>query len=521
MAIPGSASQGDGVLVVYTGGTIGSKPNQLGDPESPQVVVPWDELRAGMPEIDSVGFRVDCLSLPTPLDSCNVGPDEWLFMAKAIADNYNDYRGFVVLHGTDTLAWSAAVLSFMLRNLAKPVVLTGAQRSALVDVRNDASQNLIAALRVAEHVLEGIPVVPEVCVCFGTALYRGNRTIKLDTSGYSAYISPNLEPLGEVGDRIIINPRLVRGVPSQPFQPRLRLDTNVLPIFISPGIQNTEMVARQLDTPGLKAAVVMAFGSGNIPTDPGFLELFRNAHERGVLLVNVSQCRRGPVELGIYETSAELLEAGFVAASDLGYEAAICKLMVLLGQIDVTTEEIEIEYQQAIAGEQSESLFLTRFGPGSGGTATSGVDGRVRLRAVPLEGQWEPSRVERALLRLRSARFEGPAVASDTAAASESLRVKGPAEASVPTLAPIDLRVFVNLDPGDPPDETSPTFAGSFRRYPSDQESMLLVMDIAKAVRASVRAGDRLSVTVFVDTPGASLTWVLTELAIFVRETIT
>jgi L-asparaginase len=515
------AADGSGVLVIYTGGTIGSKPNQPGDPESPQVVVPWEELRAGMPEVDRIGFPVDCMSLPTPLDSCNVGPAEWKFMAKAVADNYDDYAGFVILHGTDTMVYTAAILSFMLRNLGKPVVITGAQRSALVDVRNDASQNFIAALRIAQHAKEAIPLVPEVCICFGTALYRGNRTVKRDTSGYNAYDSPNLEALGEVGDRIIINPRLVKPAPDQPFQPRLTLDTNVLPIFISPGIQDTEMVARQLATPGLRAVVVMAFGSGNIPTREDFLDLFRKAHESGVLLADVSQCPRGPVELGVYETSAALLEAGFVAASDLSYEAAICKLMALLGQPDVELPDVEVAYQQALAGEQSESLHLTRFGRDSGGKATSSLDGRVRLKAVQVEGQWSPARVERALLRLRGACFEG-VTASPTSpevgATPGSLRLKGP-ESPTATSMPVDLRVFVNLDPNGVPNEKSPNFAGHFHRYPTGSDTMLLVLDIAPAVRASVRPGERISITVFVDTPGASLRWEQTELAVFVRET--
>lgn len=514
-----------GVLVIYTGGTIGSKPNQPGDPESPQVVVEWEELRAGMPEIERIGFQVDCVSLKPPLDSCNVGPKEWLFMAQAVADNYHDYNGFVILHGTDTLAYTAAVLSFMLKNLAKPVVITGAQRSALVDVRNDASQNFIAALRIAQHEQEGMSIIPEVCVCFGTSILRGNRTVKQDTSGFAAYDSPNLEPLGEVGDRIIVNPRIVRAMPTQPFQPRLRLNTLVLPIFISPGIQDTDMVAGQLQTPGLRGAVVMAFGSGNIPTKPEFLDIFRKAREeKGVILVDVSQCRRGPVELGIYETSAALLEAGFVAASDLGYEAAICKLMVLLGDPDVSVDEVEIEYQQAIAGEQSESLNLTRFGPESGGMATSGLDGRFRFRAVQLVGQWQPERIERALLRLRGAAFDGVSSGtpqSSSGAETGSLRVRPSTGPAGPPSSPVDLRVFVNLDPDQPPVESSPTFAGHFRRYPSVGDSMLLVLDIARAVRASVRAGERISVTIFVDTPGVSLKWESAELGLFVRDAST
>ena len=190
-----------GVLVIYTGGTIGSRPRDIEDPESPQVVVPWEVLEEGTPELKKVKdrFPVDCVSIK-PLDSCNVGPEEWREMGKIVFDNHDKYEGFVILHGTDTMVYSASALSFMLQNLQKPVIFTGAQRSALVDIRNDATQNLLTAIELANPVFYNRPSLPEACIYFGGKLMRGNRTIKRDTSGYETYESPNYAHLAEVGD---------------------------------------------------------------------------------------------------------------------------------------------------------------------------------------------------------------------------------------------------------------------------------------------------------------------------------
>jgi len=200
------AGSNKGVLVIYTGGTIGSKPRDP-DPDSPQVVVPWGELQNATPELVKLiqrGLRIECESIE-PLDSCNIGPKAWQQIAGIIRDHYDEYEGFVILHGTDTMVYTASALSFMLRELGKPVILTGAQRSAMVDVRNDATQNFITSVLLAAPLFSKVPVVPEVCIYFGGKLLRGNRTIKRDTAGYDAYESPNLPPLGEVGDKIVIH----------------------------------------------------------------------------------------------------------------------------------------------------------------------------------------------------------------------------------------------------------------------------------------------------------------------------
>jgi len=491
------------VLVIYTGGTIGSAPRDP-DPDSPQVVVPWETLHEKTPEIDRLGFPVDCISTPEPLDSCNIGPVEWAFMARTIEENYDKYSGFVILHGTDTMVYTASALSFMLHNLGKPVVLTGAQRSALVDVRNDATQNFITSVLIANPEASRIPVIPEVVIFFGGKVLRGNRTIKRDTTGYDAYESPNLAPLGEVGDQLQINKTLIRPIPQGRFFARTKLDTNVLPVLIYPGVQETDMVKRQLEDPNLRAAIVLSFGSGNIPTKVEFLDTFREARARNIVIANVGQCDRGPVELGIYETSAELLEAGFVAANDITLEAAQCKLMVALGDPnlndpDMTPEQrqeaIERNFEAAVAGEQTISVHRTTYEDKGGEIDTNeGTPGRGRIRGVPVLGKWTQDGLQRVLLRLRRS-----SVTSDDGKA-------------------VTFRVFLNLDPDATPNNSDPGFAGKFTKYPSESESVV-VFDVTPAFRAtSINSGDRVSATIVIDSTGGGISWQASELAVFATE---
>lgn len=489
-----------GCLVIYTGGTIGSAPQDPGDPDSPKAVVSWERLWEATPELERLrerGCRVDRVAFAEPLDSSCVGPPEWARMARIIAERHDDYEGFVILHGTDTMAYSASMLSFMLRDLGKPVVFTGAQRSALVDVRNDATQNFITAILVASPSFSGIPVIPEVVVCFGGLILRGNRTVKADTSGYRAYSSPNLEPIGEVGDRIVVNERLVRRAPGpeRRFHVRTRLERSVLPLFMYPGI-TAEQVRRQLELPGLRGVVVQSFGTGTVPNDPEIMELFRQARqERGILLANVSQCHRGPVEMGMYESSAALLQSGFVSAGDITVEAAQCKLMVLLGEPDQDPDEVEADFAISLAGEQSISRYLTRLSdrPQVIARTTDGEPGRLRLPRRSLVGQWIPRRIDRALIRLRRCRVK----ATDG--------------------GPMELRIYLNLDPEEVPEGDGPNLVGRFRKWP-DREPGLTIFDATGLIRRTAEPGERISLTFVVDTPGAELAWERAELALFVRE---
>jgi L-asparaginase type I len=422
-------------------------------------------------------------------------------MAQTIAKNYDNYEGFVILHGTDTMVYTASALSFMLRELDKPVIVTGAQRSAMVDVRNDATQNFITSLLIANPAYSGLPLVPEVCIFFGGKLLRGNRCVKVDTSEYIAYETPNFPLLGTAGNNIVIDEKRIRTRPdrNRRFHVRTQLEPNVTPIYIFPGVQDTDLVARQLESPQLKGAIVLAYGSGDIPTRPDFVDIFRKARERGLVVGTVTQCLRGPIQLGIYETSAMLLEAGFVSAFDITLESALCKLMSLLGDPDISQEEVELAFQQSMAGEQSVSVFVTPF-PGAAnksleGPKSKGETAEFRVPGRPLEGVWSPAQIDNALLRLRGAKVSLP----------------GNAKAA-------QFKVFINLNPGEEPGEDSPSFAGTFRKYASE-ESPILVFDVTRALIPVARPSERVSLTLFLDTPGATVSWESAELALFVRET--
>jgi hypothetical protein len=375
----------------------------------------------------------------------------------------------------------------------------------MVDVRNDATQNFVTSILLAAPFFSKIPVVPEVCIYFGGKLFRGNRTIKRDTAGYEAYESPNLPPLGEVGDKIIIHEDLIRPVPpaNRRFNVRTQLDTNVTTVLVYPGLQNTDLARRQLEgivettsrrPDSLKAAIVLSYGSGNIPTLwPDFLNTFQEAREKGVVLVNVSQCRRGGVELGIYETSALLLELGFCAANDITLEAAVCKLMSLLGDPDLSQDDVEDAYQKSIAGEQSYSTYVTKYVMKLGTLTRDKDSATLRIPGRPLEGGWTPSRVDRALLRFRGASVSNPV-----------------------SRGPVTFRVYMNLDKPEDATRDHPGFVGVFRK--ETQEAGIIVFDVTRILTALTKPGDRASFTVFLETDGASLSWREVEVAVIARE---
>ncbi len=498
-----SRDKPDEVLVLYTGGTIGSAPRDKNDPGSPQIVVPWTELEEATPDLKRLPFGILPISMDEPLDSCNVRHIHWQWMAKEIERHYSKVNGVVILHGTDTMVYTASALSFMLRDLGKPVVITGSQRSAMVDVRNDAVQNMITAIQMANPSRYGLPVIPEVIICFGGLICRGNRGFKDDTTSFRAYDSKNYPFLGTAGNNIAIDERLIlpKPVSGRVFRTVSRMSPNVATIWMSPGIQDTDIVERQLSIPSLKAAIVAAYGSGDIPTDDTFLNYFRAAHERGIVLVAVTQCPRGPVELGIYETSAKLIEVGFISAYDITLAAAQTKLMsILADDPDDKQTEIEDKFMRALAGEQSRSTFLTRFrGRDDGGaerlTLTDGAsNARKRLRAGALVVEGPLSRIETAKLRLRGAQLIKTAENTSTA----------------------EIKVYMNLDPDEQPTVDDKRMAGTFDKWPS--KDGVVIFDVTRVVREMGEPGRPVSFTFSLETDGFLLEWHHADLAVVVNE---
>jgi L-asparaginase len=316
------------VLIIYTGGTIG----MMADPRS-GAMRPMDlaHLERQVPELERIGVRLHTVSFPHPKDSSDMGPADWVRIAALIGGRYADMDGFVVLHGSDTMAYTASALSFLLEGLGKPVVLTGSQLP-IGTIRTDAKENLITAIEIAAACdAQGVPMVPEVAVYFEYRLYRGNRTVKVHAERFEAFRSPNWPVLAEAGVHLRYDLRSILPMRDRPFKVHERMDDRVGVLRLFPGIR-PEWVRSMFSTPDLQAVVMTTFGSGNGPTAPAFIEALREATDRGIVLVNVTQCVGGRVEQGRYATSEAFNELGVVPGADLTVEAAVTKLMYLLGQ---------------------------------------------------------------------------------------------------------------------------------------------------------------------------------------------
>ncbi len=351
----GSDQPGRSVLVIYTGGTFG----MAYDPKT-DGLVPFDLERIAdrLPELQRLDFAISLLTLPTIIDSSNMKPAVWVELAQLIEANYGQYDSFVILHGTDTMAYTASALSFMLGGLNKPVILTGAQLP-IGAPRTDARENFITALEIAAAVdTVNQPVVPEVCIYFNALLLRGNRASKQESVQFNAFSSENYPHLATAGVSIDYNrPYIYPYRPGQVLQLSLALNPNVTILKLFPGITQPQ-VSAILNSPDLRGVVLETYGGGNAPTDGWFLEALKAAIDRGVLIINVSQCEGGRVTQGRYQTGRQLEQIGVVSGADITTEAAITKLMVLLGREPgrdaVAIARLRTWLGQPMRGEMSE-----------------------------------------------------------------------------------------------------------------------------------------------------------------------
>jgi len=308
----------------------------------------FDHILKQVPELKGFGFELTTVSFDPLIDSSNLNPEVWIRIANMIKENYEKFDGFVVLHGTDTMSYTASALSFMLDNLEKPVVLTGSQLPIGM-LRTDGKENLITAIEIAADCKEGKAMVPEVSVLFENRLFRGNRTTKHNAEYFNAFYSYNYPDLAKVGINIHYNDSAIQKVSGEPFSINTNLDTNIAILKIFPGI-NKRTVDAILNIEGLRAVVIETYGAGNAPTDAWFVDSLRQAIAEGVLVYNVTQCPSGSVDMGLYETSVELLEIGVVSGHDITTEAAITKLMFLLGQ-KLDSDKIKFFLNKSIKGE--------------------------------------------------------------------------------------------------------------------------------------------------------------------------
>lgn len=333
--------------MIYTGGTIG----MMQDPHSGELK-PFDfkSLTQQIPELKKFDISLSSISFKHPIDSSNMQPAVWVELADIIEKNYSKYDGFVVLHGSDTMSFTASALSFMLENLGKPVVLTGSQLPIGI-IRTDGKENLITSIEIAAAKEKGKPVITEVCIYFEYKLYRGNRTFKYNSAHFDAFKSPNYPSLAEAG--VTINYNLSACL--KPAQKKLKvhkaLDNDITVLKLFPGISK-KITSAIINTKGVKAIILETFGAGNATTQEWFIRELEAAIAKGIIILNITQCSEGRVIQGMYETSSQLKKLGVIGGSDLTFESAVTKLMFLLGQ-KLKQPEIKKQLQTNLRGEMS------------------------------------------------------------------------------------------------------------------------------------------------------------------------
>ena len=399
-------SKGSGVLIIYTGGTIGSVPSKKSNPSSALVptksfiplldLVPGYDAKTRTMVLENKEISVHVKDWNEPMDSANLRIEHWYEMAKMIRDHYDEYEGFVILHGTDTLTYSSSALSFILQNLSKPVIFTGSQRP-LVRTRSDAIQNLVTSIEIAASKSLRGQTISEVCVFFRDSLMRGNRTTKTSANDYRAFNSPNYAILGKASKRFQLDFKQLSGQVKGKLELLPGLEHKVFSLDLFPGM-SMDLFENLLSSPGLRGVVLKTYGAGNAPTLPRFLNALRKASDSGVVILDVTQCWSGEVEMGLYETSSKLLECGVVSGMDMTPEAGLTKLMAVLGS-EPDAERARALLQVNLCGEMAGSTFHYHY---PAGRLTQ------QIGKIELDAQEHPSigkislrnnRLDRAILR--------------------------------------------------------------------------------------------------------------------------
>ncbi len=338
------------LLIIYTGGTIG----MIEEPKNHTLrPFDFDHLIDNVPKVQMLDYDIRHVQFNKPIDSACMNPSHWNDIAKVIESNYESFDGFVVLHGTDTMSYTASALSFMLENLDKPVIITGSQLP-IGEVRTDGEENLITALQIAAaRDCKGKPMVREVAILFENYLWRGNRSTKRSADNFNAFRSPNYPELAHIGLDITYNRKAIReSIPQEPLKVHYNLSTDVAVMLLYPGISK-EIVQQIFSTPGLRGVVLKSYGAGNAPTDNWFIEMLSNAIKNDIVVLNTTQCHNGAVMHNLYETGRRIADCGCIPGYDITTEAAITKLMYLFGRYKNDNEEVKTQLSRSIRGEMT------------------------------------------------------------------------------------------------------------------------------------------------------------------------
>jgi L-asparaginase len=331
------------ICLIYTGGTIGMKQN----PNGKLAPVDFDQLRASIPSLDLLPIQLEVNTVAHPVDSSEMQPEGWIDLVERIEANYDAFDGFVILHGTDTMAYTASALSFMIQGLKKPIIITGSQLPVGV-LRTDATENLLSALEFAAMERDGVPLIQEVCIYFEYKLYRGNRAYKRSSNEFNAFSSPNYPALGESGVRMTVYEELLWKTPAHTATFQKSLDAAVGVVTLYPGLQFDQLPVLQ----DWKVLLLRTFGAGNAPNSPAFIEFLSRCEKSGVQIINTSQCVSGRIVPGLYDSSSAIERFNVLSASDMTFESALVKSMVLLGQ-GLSQNEFAVKFSTSIAGESA------------------------------------------------------------------------------------------------------------------------------------------------------------------------
>jgi len=335
------------ILIIYTGGTIG----MIKDYESKALkAFDFDHLYENIPELNQLDCYIEAISFESPIDSSNMNSNYWVDIVEIIEEYYHKKDGFVVLTGSDTMSYTSSAISFMVENLNKPIIFTGSQLP-IGDLRTDAKENLITAIQIASaREKNGLPIVTEVGLYFEYKLYRANRTTKINAEQFEAFSSPNYPPIAESGVHLKFNNNLLyRPANNKKLIVRKKLEDNIVILKLFPSITK-QVVQSILEIPNIKGIVLETYGSGNAPTEKWFIELLKKALQKGIYIVDVTQCIGGSVILGQYETSIQLQKIGLINGKDITTESAIAKLMYLLGE-NISRTEFKNFFETSLRGE--------------------------------------------------------------------------------------------------------------------------------------------------------------------------